>query len=77
MITAKEAGARISKLPKLSVEEYLEGRIEQAVNAGYSSSKVWVKKEQLPDALALLVKGGFKSEVIMEELRAVQLEVFW
>lgn len=76
-MTLPRADTLVKAQPQFSVEQYITERINSASSAGYSSTRMWVKNESLPEANQLLTAAGYKLRVVVTEERSVQLEVWW
>lgn len=66
-----------SAAASLSVADYIQQRVQSAVDGNYASTKMWIKKDNLTEAHQLLQQAGFQSIQLQEEPKSVQLEVTW
>ena len=66
-----------SPVANYSVEEYLQSRVDKANSEGYSITKVWLKKTNLPEATDILREASIKYEQVNEEPDSVQLQLKW
>lgn len=63
--------------PKQSLPEYVQGRINQAAQNNFRSTKMWIKNTGLNEAQELLNSSGFKFTEVDRDDKSVQLEVSW
>lgn len=76
----KKPASAVSKTKEnqpLDVQTYVQHRIDYAQENGWTSTKMWVRKENTAEAYHLLTAAGFKYQVVKEEDKSVQLEVRW
>jgi hypothetical protein len=61
----------------LSVADYIQQRVNNAVSNNFSSTKIWLKRHNLLEATGILDAAGFQSRVVQEEPKSLQLEISW
>jgi hypothetical protein len=61
----------------LSVSDYIQQRVNNAVSNNFSSTKIWLKRHNLTEANGVLDAAGFQTRVVQEEPKSVQLEISW
>lgn len=61
----------------MSTEQYIQGRISQAADKGYSSTKIWIKKANYDEATSLLDSAGIKFTTVKSDDNSRQLELSW
>jgi hypothetical protein len=76
MLTKPSNNGSKSK-PAQTVPEYVQGRINAASEAGFGSTKMWVKNASFNEVTELLNSSGFKFTEIQRDPKSVQLEVSW
>lgn len=77
MINAKQARDSMPVREQLNVSSYVEGRINDAVAAGYDSVSIWIKNEGQAEAEKILKDNGFEWEIVKVEAKSKQLRVTW
>lgn len=59
------------------VEAYLNKRLNQAIDNGYRTCKMWVKTASDSEAQRLLKEAGYKFEVVKTEEHSKQYYISW
>ena len=77
MIKASDAAANTVVKPEFSIDEYMSGRIQAAMDNGYTSTTMWIKNKNYEEATSILKGNGYEFETLKAEINSVQLSVVW
>jgi hypothetical protein len=61
----------------VTTEQYIQNRITQAADKGYTDTKIWIKRSNYDEATAMLDAAGIKFSEIQSDDKSRQLQLSW